>query len=417
MKKAINTPVTDQINRAAANRIQAKLTVNQPGDRYEQEADRIADTVMSMPEPNIQKSSSDDEEEKIQMSRDIGDHVDHQPAGREINPGIENHLKNTGNSGTNLSGEIGSFMESRFGTDFRDVRIHTDSDAVQMSRELGANAFTSGRDIYFNEGKFDENSQEGRHLLSHELTHVVQQGNSEPVIQRDGIDARFGTVEAFSILHPRFLTGFSRPLTQSEIALARTIFRESVDYIQVSVSEAYIANAPTTLASTIRIAPGSRLDDRTLIHELGHVWQFQTQGSAYISHSITCQIGAMITAGNRGAAYRYTIVPGQSIHGYNPEQQASIIEDYFANPSLRMDPEYDRMIEEVRSATPSAAPVADALQDIPNFQPQGPRQIPSSILGPGSGADSFTNEGATIPQLELRFRGLDDLISGRRGRR
>src|SRR5690606_1881665 len=56
------------------------------------------------------------------------------------------------------------------------VRIHTGADSVQMNRELGAQAFTHGRDIYFNEGKYNPSSPDGQRLLAHELTHVVQQG-------------------------------------------------------------------------------------------------------------------------------------------------------------------------------------------------------------------------------------------------
>ena len=66
-------------------------------------------------------------------------------------------------------------MESNFGTDFSNVRIHTDSEAQHMSQEVGAQAFTHGSDIYFNEGKYNPDSKEGKHLLAHELTHTIQQ--------------------------------------------------------------------------------------------------------------------------------------------------------------------------------------------------------------------------------------------------
>jgi hypothetical protein len=80
-----------------------------------------------------------------------------------------------------------SFMESRFGTDFSGVKIHTDTNAVQMSRELNAQAFTVGSDIYFNSGKYAPESASGKHLLAHELTHTVQQGGGiERKVQRRG---------------------------------------------------------------------------------------------------------------------------------------------------------------------------------------------------------------------------------------
>ncbi len=79
-----------------------------------------------------------------------------------------------------------NFFEPRFGRDFNAVRIHTDSEAVAMNRLLGARAFTYGTHIYFNRGQFDSSSYAGRHLLAHELTHVVQQasGRVAPKLQR-----------------------------------------------------------------------------------------------------------------------------------------------------------------------------------------------------------------------------------------
>jgi outer membrane protein OmpA-like peptidoglycan-associated protein len=74
-------------------------------------------------------------------------------------------------------------MEARFGADFSGVRIHTDGDANKVAQALGANAFTTGSDIYFNANRYNPESTDGRHLLAHELTHVVQQGgrNDSPI--------------------------------------------------------------------------------------------------------------------------------------------------------------------------------------------------------------------------------------------
>ncbi|MCG8306787.1 MAG: DUF4157 domain-containing protein [Cytophagales bacterium] len=91
---------------------------------------------------------------------------------------IESQLDRSKGHGSPLPKEARSQMESGFGRDFSGVKIHTDSQAVQMNRTLGAQAFTHGNDIYFNEGKFDTASDEGQHLLAHELTHTIQQGAS-----------------------------------------------------------------------------------------------------------------------------------------------------------------------------------------------------------------------------------------------
>ena len=92
--------------------------------------------------------------------------------------GFESGLNGSKGSGSPLPSGVKSQMESGFGTDFSNVRIHTGSGAAQMSRQIGAQAFTHGSDIYFNEGKFNPASQSGQHLIAHELTHTVQQGAS-----------------------------------------------------------------------------------------------------------------------------------------------------------------------------------------------------------------------------------------------
>lgn len=105
--------------------------------------------------------------------------------------GLTSRLDRSKGRGSPLSKDTRAQMEDSFGTDFSGVRVHTDSSAVQMSQELGAQAFTHGSDIYFNKGKFDTAGASGQHLLAHELTHTVQQGavvhtNEAPQVQKDG---------------------------------------------------------------------------------------------------------------------------------------------------------------------------------------------------------------------------------------
>ncbi|WP_108802518.1 DUF4157 domain-containing protein [Aquimarina sp. Aq107] len=91
------------------------------------------------------------------------------------NASIESRLKSSKGKGNKMSGDTKNQMETGFGADFSSVNIHTDSNAVQMSQELGAQAFTHGNDVYFNKGKYNPDSKVGKHLLAHELTHTVQQ--------------------------------------------------------------------------------------------------------------------------------------------------------------------------------------------------------------------------------------------------
>ena len=136
------------------------------------------------PKPLIQQKSEDEvqtkKEEEIQAKEEEKELQ--MSAAADANPGdnsnLESNLNNSKGGGSSFSGPVKNEMESGFGADFSSVKIHNDSNAVQMNKELGSQAFASGNDIYFNEGKYNPNSTDGKHLLAHELTHTVQQGAS-----------------------------------------------------------------------------------------------------------------------------------------------------------------------------------------------------------------------------------------------
>ena len=177
----------------AAPFFQTKLTIGQPNDKYEQEADAVADAVINKKEeqPTVQakkitpvptsdftqkKCEACEEEETIQRKAD-GDEM-------TASTHLQSQLNATKGSGRPLPEGTRSSMESAIGADFSGVRVHTGGAAVQMSQDLGAQAFTHGSDVYFNEGKYNANSNSGKHLLAHELTHVVQQGGGKKPIRR-----------------------------------------------------------------------------------------------------------------------------------------------------------------------------------------------------------------------------------------
>lgn len=126
------------------SRPQAKLTVGQPGNSYEQEADRVAEQVMRMtvpepavateaqPGPAVQRKCSACGSEDELLSRK----EDRKADNFETSSDIESQLNRTKGGGSALSKEVRSFMEPRFGHDFSQVRVHTDSEAVQMNRDL-----------------------------------------------------------------------------------------------------------------------------------------------------------------------------------------------------------------------------------------------------------------------------------------
>jgi hypothetical protein len=155
--------------------IQTKLKVGQPGDKYEQEADRVADAVMRMQEPRVQRQFEleEEEEEEILQAKSRED------ATHEVTYDLELLINAIRGGGRSLSGSERSFFEPRFGYDFSQVRVQTNAEAAESARMVNARAFTIGQDIFFRQGEYNMSSRTGQELIAHELTHVVQQnGNS-----------------------------------------------------------------------------------------------------------------------------------------------------------------------------------------------------------------------------------------------
>jgi len=160
--------------------VQAKLTVSQPDDPFEQEADRVADRVMRMEAPGVtvqRKCAGCEEEEQLQRKETGSEAVETTPSM------VHGSLTS---SGAPLDSTTRTYMEQRFGHDFDKVRVHTGGQADTAARQINSLAFTLGNDVVFREGQYAPHSNEGRRLLAHELTHVVQQsaGFATAAIQR-----------------------------------------------------------------------------------------------------------------------------------------------------------------------------------------------------------------------------------------
>lgn len=141
--------------------VQTKLRVSEPGDRYEQEADRMADRIMRTPSP------SPDE-------RPVAGHhaaVASGPAAGVPAPG----------GGQPMDAATLGFFESRFNRDLSDVRIHNDKESAAFANDIGARAFTVGSHIGFASGEYAPETHPGKRLLAHELTHTIQQANGAPL--------------------------------------------------------------------------------------------------------------------------------------------------------------------------------------------------------------------------------------------
>jgi hypothetical protein len=179
------------LQRTAGNRAVTRLIqTRQPGrpavvpqavqrQTEEEEDDLQMKPLAASITPLVQRQAAEEEEEELQAKPEI--QRASSGAGFEVSGDFEQQLAASRGGGSPLSAEVRAFMEPRFGADFRGVRLHTGSDAARLNREVSAQAFTYGRDIYLSEGKTDVSSVHGRQLLAHELTHVVQQSGG-PVV-------------------------------------------------------------------------------------------------------------------------------------------------------------------------------------------------------------------------------------------
>jgi hypothetical protein len=157
--------------------IQAKLTVRDPGDVYEQEADRVAERVTRVPEPPPHRHVDEKQQEELFTANSLAHRtVDGDAGGDGAPPIVEEVLRSPG-QGLDLMTR--SFMEGRFGYNFSGVRVHTDAAAAESARQVNACAYTVGRHVVFGKGQYTPRSNSATRLLAHELAHVVQQGAAD----------------------------------------------------------------------------------------------------------------------------------------------------------------------------------------------------------------------------------------------
>jgi len=161
-------------------RVQSKLAIGQPDNEYEQEADRMAEQVMRMPDaaaPNspdvvIRRKCAPCNNDQELLRRDAvrPSAFSLQPAG--VPPIVNEVLRSPGQP---LDPETRAFFGSRFGHDFSQVRVHDDAKAAESARAVNAVAYTVGKDIVIETGRYTPVSIEGKRLLGHELVHTIQQ--------------------------------------------------------------------------------------------------------------------------------------------------------------------------------------------------------------------------------------------------
>lgn len=193
LQRTVGNRAVERLIKSGA--LQAKLRIGLPGDIYEQEADRVAEQVIMMPQvskgtmvsgkagntiqrtcPGCTKAGNrlekENEEESVQAKE-----VPCDTPG--IAPDIESRINSMKGGGQSLPESVRAFYEPRFGYDFSQVRVHTDAKAVEAASAVNALAYTVGKDVVFGAGQYAPETSAGRRLLAHELAHVVQHGMAE----------------------------------------------------------------------------------------------------------------------------------------------------------------------------------------------------------------------------------------------
>ena len=201
--------------------LQAKLTVGASNDPLEHEADSVAEQVMRMPDPGsmepesfqiahklthvgqqtfpdaqlspastgliLQRKCAVCEEEDIQRKAEKFD-------ANAVSSVVDSGIRDARGSGEPMSNHLRSYFEPRFGMDFGGVRLHSDSRSASLATAVAARAFTIGNDIFFAAGQYQPGTSEGRHLLAHELTHTIQQGQGSANLLQREVNSESGKV-------------------------------------------------------------------------------------------------------------------------------------------------------------------------------------------------------------------------------
>jgi Domain of unknown function (DUF4157) len=162
--------------------IQPKLTIGKAGDKYEQEADRVASQINRINPPASQiiqsKEMPEKDDEGLMKKPMIQRLADSGASGIAATPSLESSINQARGGGQLLAENIRQPMERSFGADFSGVKVHTDTQSDRLNQSIKAKAFTTGKDIFFRHGEYNPESRGGKELLAHELTHIVQQNNS-----------------------------------------------------------------------------------------------------------------------------------------------------------------------------------------------------------------------------------------------
>lgn len=220
-----------------------RLQINQRGDEYEQEAEKIADQILHMRQPISQPTTATTTSPMI-AQRSVGGSG---ATAGTVPPIVQDVLAS---SGEPLDAATRTFFEPRFGHDFGHVRIHADATAAESARAVGALAYAGGEHIVFGRELYAPESGSGTRVLAHELTHVIQQGacrtdrfvqratGSDPAPEKD--DAPVSLAMEISGSHEIVIDG--QPFELVVISTAESLKGTSAKYR--SAAEEYLGSYP-----------------------------------------------------------------------------------------------------------------------------------------------------------------------------
>jgi hypothetical protein len=191
--------------------IQAQLKISPAHDPYELEADGIAESVTRTSISDVQREAPEEPQTEV-MHRAVQEEDTRTRASEEL----ESRIQAARGNGQALSSSIRSDLEPRFGQDFSQVKVHTDNEANKLNKAVNAEAFTTGRDIFFREGNYQPETRDGQKLIAHELTHVVQQNGSQK-LNRVVTPERQPAQVPGEVFRPKPTEGMDRPIYEAAL--------------------------------------------------------------------------------------------------------------------------------------------------------------------------------------------------------
>ncbi len=332
LSRSMNSPV-DQIlflQRTIGNQavqrligsgaLQTTLAIGKPGDIYEQEADRVAEQVLRMPEPEVERQVEEEEKELVQpklvanaensIQRQVEEEEEEEELLQtkeltghkaEIILDLESRIQAIGGGSQPMTESERAYFEPRFDRDFSQVRVHADAQAAESARVVNARAYTVGRDVVFGAGQHAPGTSEGRRLMAHELTHVVQQraGN----VLKPGIAPSIRRQETAARTAPEVVNITIQRDTETDQSTTSTLTIGSHTLYSLELPDR--DNAATCVSATASRIPAGTYQAHVRMNADGGNWRLELEG-------VPGRTNIQIHTGNRPNDITGCILPGTS---------------------------------------------------------------------------------------------------------